>query len=360
YITPELKAFEDRALSANERALMREKWLFERLLDELAPAVPSLQRAAAALATIDVVAALAERAIALKLNRPRFTDEPGIAIRGGRHPVVEGSVEHFVPNDVALGLDRRLLIITGPNMGGKSTYMRQTAVIALLAYCGSFVPADDATLGPLDAIFTRIGAADDLAGGRSTFMVEMTEAAAILHRATAKSLVVIDEIGRGTSTYDGLALARAIAQRLADVNRSLTLFATHYFELTALASELPGCANVHFDAAEHRDGIVFLHAVEEGPADRSYGLAVARLAGVPADTIRQARSYLARLDRFTTRRDDQRDLFAASDDAAGSEMPSPTRAVSERLASIDVDALSPRDALGSLYELKKLLESDDA
>ena len=233
-----------------------------------------------------------------RLARPTFVADAGIAIRGGRHPVVERQVETFIPNDLVLRPERRLLIVTGPNMGGKSTYMRQAAVIALLAYCGSFVPAAAATLGPLDAIHTRIGAADDLAGGRSTFMVEMTEAAAILHRATAQSLVLIDEIGRGTSTYDGLALAWAIAHQLAEKNRSLALFATHYFELTALPAEIEGCANVHFDAVEHADGIVFLHAVADGPASRSYGLQVAKLAGVPGETIRRAKGYLARLDKF--------------------------------------------------------------
>src|SRR5205823_6781063 len=275
YVTPELKAFEDKALSAQERALARERLLFERVLAELIPAIPALQRAAAALAALDVLLNFAERAEALSLTRPRFSDDAGIAIDAGRHLVVERQVDDFIPNDVALSRARRLLIVTGPNMGGKSTYMRQTAVIALLACCGSFVPAVRATIGPLDAIYTRIGASDDLAGGRSTFMVEMTEAAYILHRATPESLVVIDEIGRGTSTFDGLALAWAIAHRLAEKNRCLTLFATHYFELTALPAELTGCANVHFDAVEHRNGIVFLHAVADGPANRSYGLQVA-------------------------------------------------------------------------------------
>ncbi len=311
YITPELKAFEDKALSAQERALAREKLLFERVLDELAPAIASLQQAAAALATLDVLANLAQRADALNLVRPAFVAAPGITIRGGRHPVVERQVESFIPNDVALAQDRRLLIVTGPNMGGKSTYMRQVAVIALLAYCGIYVPAASATLGPLDAIYTRIGASDDLAGGRSTFMVEMTEAAYILNRATPESLVLIDEIGRGTSTFDGLALAWAIAHRLAERNRCLSLFATHYFELTALAAELEGCANVHFDAAEHKDGIVFLHAVADGPANRSYGLQVAKLAGVPAETVRQAKAYLGRLDQFSARNASQDDLFGS-------------------------------------------------
>ncbi len=317
-----------------------------------------MQAAGGALAAVDVLVDLAERADALRLVRPSFVTEPGIAIRGGRHPVVERQVEDYVPNDVVLGGARRLLIVTGPNMGGKSTYMRQTAIIALLAYCGMFVPADSATLGPVDAIHTRIGAADDLAGGRSTFMVEMTEAAYILNRATPQSLVLIDEIGRGTSTFDGLALAWAIAHRLAERNRCLALFATHYFELTALAAELDGCANVHFDAAEHKNGIVFLHAVADGPASRSYGLSVAKLAGVPAETIRQARSYLSRLDQFSARNDQQHDLFAGSAppvDAGGADA-SRAADVLERLESLDPDALSPREALDALYALKKLLQ----
>ena len=354
YVTPELKAFEDKALSAQERALAREKFLFEALVSSLRDATPALQRAGAALAALDVLAALAERAAELAWVRPGFAAEVGIEIRGGRHPVVERQVEHYIANDVALAADRRLLVVTGPNMGGKSTYMRQTAVIALLAYCGSFVPAASATLGPLDAIYTRIGAADDLAGGRSTFMVEMTEAAAILHRATPQSLVLIDEIGRGTSTYDGLALAWAIAHRLAETNRSLALFATHYFELTALAAEIPGCANVHFDAVETpRDGIVFLHAVADGPANRSFGLAVAKLAGVPAETVRQARAYLARLDAFARAGEGQADLFAA-DVPRSDEGAARTREIVERLALLDCDALSPREALEALYELKRL------
>jgi len=360
YITPELKTFEDKALSAQERALKREKWLFERLLDDLAPAIPVLQDAATALATLDVLANLAERADALRLTRPTFVAEPGIAIRGGRHPVVEGQVESFIPNDVALAQDRRLLIVTGPNMGGKSTYMRQTAVVALLACCGIHVPADSAELGPLDAIYTRIGAADDLAGGRSTFMVEMTEAAYILNRATPQSLVLIDEIGRGTSTFDGLALAWAIAHRLAERNRCLALFATHYFELTALGAELEGCANVHFDAAEHKDGIVFLHAVADGPANRSYGLQVAKLAGVPAETVRQAKAYLGRLDQFSARNAAQDDLFASTTPAGPSILPAADPRASdvlERLLAIDPDALSPREALEALYALKELAGS---
>ncbi|HEY3459349.1 MAG TPA: DNA mismatch repair protein MutS, partial [Casimicrobiaceae bacterium] len=305
YTTPELAAFESKALSAQERALACERRLYDALLAQLAPAIPALQAVAAALASLDVLVTLAARASELRLVRPRFRPDIGIAIEGGRHLVVERQVDAFIPNDLALDASRRLLVVTGPNMGGKSTYMRQTAVIALLANCGMFVPAAAATLGPLDAIYTRIGSADDLAGGRSTFMVEMTEAAYILNRATERSLVLIDEIGRGTSTFDGLALAWAIAHRLASHNRSLALFATHYFELTALPSEIPGCANVHFDAIETKSrqgsGIVFLHKAEDGPANRSYGLQVAKLAGVPQDALRLAQRYFARLDKFHVR-----------------------------------------------------------
>jgi DNA mismatch repair protein MutS len=354
YITPELKAFEDKALSARERSLAREKSLYEALLVQLDPAIASLQAAADALATVDVLTAHAEQAAGQRWTQPSFVDRPGVTIRGGRHPVVEMQVDHFIPNAVTLSEERRLLLVTGPNMGGKSTYMRQTAVIALFAYCGLHVPAESVVIGPLDAIYTRIGAADDLAGGRSTFMVEMTEAAAILHRATAESLVVVDEIGRGTSTFDGLALAWSIARHLALKTRCLTLFATHYFELTALAAELDGCANIHFDAVEHKDGIVFLHAVEDGPANQSYGLQVAKLAGVPAETVRQARSYLARLDHFSARRDHQGDLFTAS--APELELERPEAALLDRIDALDPDALSPREAHAALYELKRLAE----
>ena len=365
YITPELKAFEDKALSAQERALAREKWLFEQLLDTLAAAVPALQQAAAALAQLDVLSTLSQRAGALNLVRPQFSETPGLMIEAGRHLVVERQVEHFIPNDVALDAERRLLIVTGPNMGGKSTYMRQTAVIALLAYCGIFVPAQRAVIGPLDAVFTRIGASDDLAGGRSTFMVEMTEAAFILNRATGKSLVLIDEIGRGTSTFDGLALAWAIAHRLAEHNRSLTLFATHYFELTALPSEIDGCANIHFDAVEHKEGIVFLHSVAEGPASQSYGLQVARLAGVPRETLKQARNYLTRLEKMGVRDSHQGDLFASrmmpthdassfADTETGAA--SHETALTKAVDAIDPDTLTPREALDQIYALKKLLK----
>jgi DNA mismatch repair protein MutS len=354
YITPELKAFEDKALSAQERALAREKALYDALLAEIAPAIPELQRAAHALATLDVLSSHSVVATELGWTQPLFTAEPGIEIRGGRHPVVETQVEDFIANDLRLSPSRRLLIVTGPNMGGKSTYMRQAAVIALLTYCGLFVPAAAARIGPVDAIYTRIGASDDLAGGRSTFMVEMTEAAAILNRATPQSMVLIDEIGRGTSTFDGLALAWAIARELALTNRSLALFATHYFELTALPSELDGCANVHFDAVEHKNGIVFLHAVEDGPANQSYGLQVAKLAGVPAEALRQARAFLARLDQFSVRRDIQSDLFGGATPLV--EPARPDAPVLDRLAALDPDALSPRDAHAALYELKRLAE----
>jgi DNA mismatch repair protein MutS len=359
YTTAELTAFESKALTAQERALGRERRLYDELLATLAPAIAELQRAGVALATLDVLATLAERAEALRLVRPQLRPGIGISIEGGRHLVVERQVDAFIPNDVALDPARRLLVVTGPNMGGKSTYMRQTAVIALLAYAGMFVPAARAALGPLDAIYTRIGAADDLAGGRSTFMVEMTEAAYILNRATAQSLVLIDEIGRGTSTFDGLALAWSIAHRLAAHNRSLALFATHYFELTALPSEIDGCANVHFDAVETKNrqgpGIVFLHQVEDGPANRSYGLQVARLAGVPADTLKQAQRYFARLDKFNARDDAQHDLFAAADAAQPPAAADGTRLaeLESKLAALDPDNLSPRDALAALYDLKR-------
>jgi len=279
YITPELKAFEDKALSASERALAREKWLYEQVLDGLQVHIASLHAVAGAIAELDVLAAFAERAQALSFVQPEFTDSPKLEIIGGRHPVVEGQVDRFIANDTQLTRTRQMLLITGPNMGGKSTYMRQTALIVLLAHCGCFVPASRALLGPVDQIFTRIGASDDLASGRSTFMVEMTETANILHNASAESLVLLDEIGRGTSTFDGLALAYAVARQLAEKTGCYTLFATHYFELTRLSQELKQIANVHLSAVKHKDSIVFLHAVQDGPASQSYGLEVAALAG---------------------------------------------------------------------------------
>ncbi|MDR2881768.1 MAG: DNA mismatch repair protein MutS, partial [Azoarcus sp.] len=353
YITPELKAFEDKALSAQERALAREKMLFEAVLDELAPSIPAFQRAARAVATLDGLAAFAEAARCHGYVAPVFSAQPGIHIIGGRHPVVERQVEQFIHNDAHLSPTRRMLLITGPNMGGKSTFMRQVALIALMAHIGSFVPATQAQLGPLDAIYTRIGASDDLASGRSTFMVEMTEAAAILHGATEHSLVLMDEIGRGTSTFDGLALAFAIARHLLEKNCSLSLFATHYFELTRLNTEYPECANVHLDAIEHGHRIVFLHALEEGPASQSYGIEVAALAGIPPQVIREARRRLRTLENRAVDAGPQIDLFAALPEAE-EEIPLSHPALTE-LAAVEPDALSPREALEKLYTLKKLL-----
>ncbi|WP_341644675.1 DNA mismatch repair protein MutS [Thauera sp. SDU_THAU2] len=351
YITPELKAFEDKALSAQERALAREKLLYEAILDTLAGHIPVLQRIARALALLDGLAAFAEAALRYGYVRPRFRDTPGVDIAGGRHPVVERQVENFIRNDARLAATRRMLMITGPNMGGKSTFMRQVALICLLAHIGSFVPADAAELGPLDAIFTRIGASDDLASGRSTFMVEMTEAAAILHGATEHSLVLMDEIGRGTSTFDGLALAAAIARQLLEKNRSLTLFATHYFELTRLNTDYPECANVHLDAVEHGHRIVFLHALEEGPASQSYGIEVAALAGIPAPVIRDARRRLRTLENREIHAGPQADLFASLPEPEAEPLSHP---VLTELAALDPDALTPREALERLYALKRL------
>ncbi|HTE15477.1 MAG TPA: DNA mismatch repair protein MutS, partial [Burkholderiales bacterium] len=355
YITPELKTFEDKALSAQDRALAREKLLYEKLLNELAPHVPALQQAASALAELDLLITFAARAAALDWNAPAFCDDTIIEIDGGRHPVVQAQVDQYIPNDARLSPARQMLLITGPNMGGKSTYMRQVAIIVLLAHCGSFVPATRARIGPVDQIFTRIGAADDLAGGRSTFMVEMTEAAYILHHATPKSLVLMDEIGRGTSTYDGLALAGAIARHLVEKSRCYTLFATHYFELTELAVRFKEVANVHFDAVEHKDHIVFLHSVEEGPANQSYGLQVAQLAGVPSSVIRAARRNLQALEEKGAMASPQRDLF--SNPAAAPEPESlQEHAIVSALRAVDPDALTPREAHDLLYQLRKKLD----
>jgi len=353
YITAELKAFEDKALSAHERALAREKLLYDQLLDLIANEISALLSVASALAELDLLAAFAERALALNLTRPSFTDDEAIEIVAGRHPVVEPQVDSFVANDLRLSATRKLLLITGPNMGGKSTYMRQAALIVLLAYCGCFVPAKAIRLGPVDAIFTRIGAADDLAGGRSTFMVEMTETANILHNATAQSLVLMDEVGRGTSTFDGLALAWSIACHLAEKARSYTLFATHYFELTQLASECREVANVHLDAVEHKDRIVFLHSVEEGPTSQSYGIQVAQLAGIPAAVVRSARRRLAQLEQQAAAHAPQGDLFARPDAALPSQ---PADPILELLGNIEPDALSPKQALELVYRLKKLAD----
>ena len=349
YITPELKAFEDKALSAQERALALEKRLYDELLETLAPDAPRLQSVARAVAELDVLAAFAAVALEREWARPSFTDELAIDIDAGRHPVVEAEVEPFIANDTRLAPTRRLLLITGPNMGGKSTYMRQVALIVLLAHAGSFVPARAARLGPVDQLFTRIGAADDLAGGRSTFMVEMTESASILHNATEASLVLMDEVGRGTSTFDGLALAWAIARHLVERSRCYTLFATHYFELTKLAQEYREVANVHLDAVEHKDKIVFLHALEEGPASQSYGLQVAALAGVPPAVIRAARRHLQELEHRALDREGQPDLFVAP------PAPEPARHPAlDLIESVDPDALTPREALELLYRLRKL------
>ncbi|MFZ5635294.1 MAG: DNA mismatch repair protein MutS [Pseudomonadota bacterium] len=359
YITEELKAFEDKVLSARERSLSREKLLYERILDELNVHLEPLKRCAAALSELDVLACFAERARELDWSRPALVDEPVLRIERGRHPVVEAVREDpFEPNDLDLHADRRMLVITGPNMGGKSTYMRQNALIALLAHIGSFVPATKAELGPIDRILTRIGAGDDLARGQSTFMVEMSETSYILHHATARSLVLMDEIGRGTSTYDGLALAEACARHLADVNRCYTLFATHYFELTALAQPGSGVANVHLDAVEHHDKsggdtLVFMHAVKDGPADRSFGLQVAALAGLPKTVVREARGRLAELEQ---RRNDPAPVLTPQTLDAPQQFGlfAPKSAALDALAAIDPDELTPKQALEALYRLKAL------
>ncbi len=356
YITPELKKFEDQVLSARERALAREKALYDALLDQMQPRIGGLQLCAGAVAALDVLGNLAERAETLDLVMPELRDEPGLHIEGGRHLVVEQvSDAPFVANDARFDDRRRMLVITGPNMGGKSTYMRQTALIVLLAYAGGFVPAGRAVIGPIDRIFSRIGASDDLAGGRSTFMVEMEETANILNNATEHSLVLMDEIGRGTSTFDGLSLAWACAVDLTRRVRAFTLFATHYFELTTLPDEYPGIANVHLDAVEHGDCIVFMHSVKEGPANQSYGLQVAALAGVPRPVIEQARRRLRELESAAREHADraQPQLALFTPPAAPAEPVDPLR---ERLASVDVNDLSPRQALDLLYELVGLAE----
>lgn len=353
FVTPELKEFEEKVLSANSKALAREKALYDELLVSLATDLSALLASVEALAELDVLNTFAERAVNLDYCRPELSTEPGIHIVAGRHPVVEtASDDNFVANDVSLDPTRHMLIITGPNMGGKSTYMRQTALIVLLACCGSYVPADQARIGPVDRIFTRIGSSDDLAGGRSTFMVEMTETANILHHATANSLVLMDEIGRGTSTFDGLSLAWAAAVHIAEQLHCLTLFATHYFELTGLPDSHDGVANVHLDAVEHDNGIVFLHAVKPGPANQSYGLQVAQLAGIPAAVIGRARDKLQQLEaesrldsgRAAAQQPQQAELFS-----------SPLHPALETLERLQPDELSAREALAILYELKDKL-----
>ncbi|MGI9283708.1 MAG: DNA mismatch repair protein MutS [Endozoicomonas sp.] len=363
FIIPELKEFEDKALSSKSRALAREKALYDELLEKLLEVLGPLQETAMSLSELDVLNNLSERAETLNFCQPEFSSSPGVHIEGGRHPVVEQVLtEPFVANNVALHTTRRMLVITGPNMGGKSTYMRQTALIVLLAHVGSFVPASQAKMGLVDRIFTRIGSSDDLAGGRSTFMVEMTETANILHNATANSLVLMDEIGRGTSTFDGLSLAWACAHHLADTVKAFTLFATHYFELTQLPDECSSVANVHLNATEHDDRIVFLHSVQDGPASQSYGLQVAQLAGVPRNVVTQARSRLQQLEDGSSdqtmlqtsnhaktvcnENPVQADMFTASQ---------PNPAV-DALKELDPDALSPKQALDLLYDLKSLAQ----
>jgi len=355
FITPELKTFEDKALSAQDRGLAREKWLFEQVLDQLQPHLGTLAALARALSTLDALAALAERATTLDWCRPRFVPQPCIEIEQGRHPVVQARLAEtggpdFIANDCRLDARTRMLVITGPNMGGKSTYMRQVALIALMASMGSFVPARSCRLGPLDAIHTRIGAADDLVNAQSTFMLEMTEAAAIVHGATEHSLVLMDEIGRGTSTFDGLALAGAIASQLHDRNKAFTLFATHYFELTEFPTRHERAINVHVSAVESGHDIVFLHAIEPGPASRSYGVQVARLAGMPAQLVRQARATLEALEAQQASGQAQVDLFAAPPAMAEPEL----SALDAELDRIDPDTLTPREALEALYRLKTL------
>ena len=354
FITPELKEFEDKALSAKSRALTREKQLYAELLETLNKDLQCLQNCASAISEIDLLATLAERAHSLNFCQPELTEQPGIDIQGGRHPVVEQVLsEPFVANDLQMNDKRKMLIITGPNMGGKSTYMRQAALIVLLAQIGSFVPATSAKIGLVDRIFTRIGSSDDLAGGRSTFMVEMMETANILHNATENSLVLMDEIGRGTSTFDGLSLAWACGYHLAEKVKAFTLFATHYFELTSLPETVSGTINVHLDATEHKDSIVFLHSVQEGPASQSYGLQVAKLAGIPKEVVMLAKNELQRLEHKTLSQEEksnqknktpQTDLFA-------------TNQLSEldlMMENIEPDELSPKDALEALYKLKHL------
>jgi len=351
YIIPELKEYEDKVLSSKGKALSLEKALYEELFDLLLPHLPALQQSAAALAELDVLTNLTERAYTLNYVSPTLSDKPGINIIGGRHPVVEQVLsEPFISNPLAMSPQRRMLIITGPNMGGKSTYMRQAALIVLMAYIGSYVPAEQATLGPIDRIFTRVGAADDLASGRSTFMVEMTETANILHNATENSLVLMDEIGRGTSTYDGLSLAWACAENLASRIKAMTLFATHYFELTTLPDKMEGTVNVHLDAIEHGDTIAFMHSVQDGAASKSYGLAVAALAGVPKDVIKRARQKLKELETLSNN--------AAASNVDGPQLALLSEEVSpavEALEGLDADSLTPRQALEWIYRLKTML-----
>ena len=353
FITPELKSFEDKVLSANDRALAREKVLYEAVLDQLLQHIGVLQKNAASVASLDVVCCFAERAETLNYVAPEFTTEAGIQIINGRHPVVESIAQPFIANDVVLNPYRQLLLITGPNMGGKSTFMRQTALIVLLAHCGCYIPVTSAKIGEIDRIMTRIGASDDLAGGRSTFMVEMTETANILHNATAKSLVLFDEIGRGTSTFDGLSLAWAVAKQLLEKNRSYTLFATHYFELTRIVDEFKHAANVHLDAVEHGSNIVFMHKVEEGAANQSYGLQVAQLAGIPKTVVASAKRKLTQLETSQIALNiHQPDMFISKVE----DIPVSMHPVIAELESIQPDDLTPKQALELLYHLKNILD----
>ncbi len=364
YIIPELKTYEDKVLKAKGASLALEKQLYDELFELIMPRLGELQLASLVLAELDVLTNLAERAESLNYVMPSFSHQRGVNIKGGRHPVVEQVLKTpFIANPVLLNPQRHLLIVTGPNMGGKSTYMRQIALITLMAYIGSFVPADSAEIGPIDRIFTRIGASDDLASGRSTFMVEMTEMANILHQSSENSLVLVDEIGRGTSTYDGLSLAWACAEWLAKKTQSLTLFATHYFELTSLPNQLKGVANVHLDALEHNDTIAFMHSVQEGAASKSYGLAVAALAGVPKQVIQLAKQKLTQLEQLSQQTaqldaNPQQDLlFSANlqNIEPISPLVEPSK-VEQALAEIDPDELTPKQALEALYRLKGLVQ----
>ena len=352
YIIPELKEYEDKVLTSKGRALALEKQLYEQLFDQLMPDLANMQMSADALAELDVLTNLAERALTLNYHRPTISDKTGIEINQGRHVVIEQVIQNpFIANSLTLSPDRRLLIITGPNMGGKSTYMRQAALIVLLTYIGSFVPASKAVIGPVDRIFTRIGASDDLASGRSTFMVEMTETANIMHNATQQSLVLMDEIGRGTSTYDGLSLAWACAENLANEIKAMTLFATHYFELTQLPEHMQGVYNIHFDAIEHDNTVAFIHEVSEGAASKSFGLAVAGLAGVPKVILKRAKQKLKELEMIS-----KQTAHSHVDQSQLSFVTEPESSEVElALAKIDPDALSPKQALEILYQLKKLL-----
>jgi DNA mismatch repair protein MutS len=355
YITPELKAFEDKALSAQDRALAREKFLFETLVQNLSSWVPALTQLANALANLDCLSALTERSITLDWSAPEFTNAAGIRIVGGRHPVVQSRLQesgiNFIANDTDLGSTHRMQIITGPNMGGKSTYMRQVALIVILASMGSFVPASECIVGPIDAVYTRIGSSDDLANAQSTFMLEMTEGAQILNRATAQSLVLMDEIGRGTSTFDGLALASAIATHLHDKSQSFVLFATHYFELTEFPAKHRNSVNVHVSAVESGRDIVFLHEIKTGPASRSYGIQVAKLAGMPTPVVNHARQTLIALETQAQSSQQQVDLFAAPIQVEAEQ----SSQLELKLASLDPDTMSPKEALDALYALKKLI-----